>query len=130
MDSRSWYGGKRPPHTFPPRSELVHRPTYSELPRPLYKSRDHDRTLHHTWVGLGWIKKFGPVAISGVLGAITSKIKHAIKHKTSPARLAQLLQSSLAFYFSLQPMTAYRPVLDGTTLGVCNLATPSYLRNR
>jgi len=44
-------------------------------------------------------------------GAITSKIKHAIKHKTSPARLAQLLQPSLAFCFSLQPMTAYRPVL-------------------
>jgi len=42
-------------------------------------------------------------------GAITSKIKQAIKHKTSPARLAQLLQPSLAFCFSLQPMTAYRP---------------------
>jgi len=41
-------------------------------------------------------------------GAITSKIKHAIKHKTSPARLAQLLQPSLAFCFSLQPMTAYQ----------------------
>ena len=45
-------------------------------------------------------------------GAITRKIKHAIKHtikhKTSPARLAQLLQPSLAFCFSLQPMTAYR----------------------
>jgi len=40
-------------------------------------------------------------------GAITSKIKHAIKHKTSPARLAQLLQPSLAFCFSLQPMTAH-----------------------
>jgi len=26
-------------------------------------------------------------------GAITSKIKHAIKHKTSPARLAQLLHN-------------------------------------
>ena len=34
--------------------------------------------------------------------AITSKIKHAIKLKTSPARLAQLLQPSLAFCFSLQ----------------------------
>ena len=33
-------------------------------------------------------------------GAITSKIKHAIKLKTSPARLAQLLQPS-AFYFIL-----------------------------
>jgi len=41
-------------------------------------------------------------------GAITSKMKHAIKHKTiSPARHAQLLQPSLAFCFSLQPMTAY-----------------------
>jgi len=46
----------------------------------------------------------------GVKGAITSKIKHAIKLKTSPARLAQLLQPSLAFCFSLQPMTAHRPV--------------------
>jgi len=36
-------------------------------------------------------------------GAITSKIKHAVKLKTSPARLAQLLQPSLAFCFSLQP---------------------------
>jgi len=40
-------------------------------------------------------------------GAITSKIKHAVKLKTSPARLAQLLQPSLAFCFSLQPMTAH-----------------------
>jgi len=39
-------------------------------------------------------------------GAITSKIKHAIKLKTSPARLAQLLQLSLAFCFSLQAITA------------------------
>ena len=39
-------------------------------------------------------------------GAITSKIKHAIKLKTGPARLAQLLQPSLAFCFSLQPITA------------------------
>jgi len=36
------------------------------------------------------------------------KIKRAMKHKTSPARLAQLLQPSLAFCFSLQTMTAYR----------------------
>jgi len=27
-------------------------------------------------------------------GAITNKIKHAIKHKSGPARLAQLLQPS------------------------------------
>jgi len=41
-------------------------------------------------------------------GAITSKIKHAIKLvKTSPARLAQLLQPSLAFCFNLQPTTAH-----------------------
>jgi len=40
-------------------------------------------------------------------GAITSKIKHAIKLKTSPARLAQRLQSSLAFCFSLQPTGQY-----------------------
>jgi len=46
--------------------------------------------------------------------SITSKIKLAVKHKTSPARLAQLLQPSLAFCFSLQPMTACRPALDGT----------------
>jgi len=38
-----------------------------------------------------------------------SKIKHAVKIKTSPAGLAQLLQPSLAF-FSLQPMTTQRPV--------------------
>jgi len=44
-------------------------------------------------------------------GATTSKIKYAIKHKTSPARLAQLLQPSLAFCFSLQSMTAYRPTV-------------------
>jgi len=52
-------------------------------------------------------------------GAITSKIKHAIKLKTSPASLAQLLQPLLAFCFSLQPMTAYRPGLDGTP-SLCN----------
>jgi len=39
-------------------------------------------------------------------GAITTKLKHAIKI-ASPARLAQLLQPSLAFCFSLQPMTAH-----------------------
>ena len=37
----------------------------------------------------------------------TNKIKHAIQLKTSPARLAQLLQPSLAFCFSLQPMTEH-----------------------
>ena len=48
--------------------------------------------------------------------AITSKIKHATKHKTSPARLAALLQPSLAFCFSLQPMTAYRFAVIGCKL--------------
>jgi len=38
------------------------------------------------------------------LGAIASKIKHAIKLKT---RLAQLLQPSLALCFSLQPLKAH-----------------------
>jgi len=45
------------------------------------------------------------VASFATKGAITSKTKHAIKHKTRPARLAQLLQPSLAFCFNLQPMT-------------------------
>jgi len=40
-------------------------------------------------------------------GAITSTRKHAIKLKTSHAKLAQLLQPSLAFCFSLQPMTEH-----------------------
>ena len=47
-------------------------------------------------------------------GAITSKIKHAIKLKTSSARLAQLLQPSLAFCFCFQPMTAYCPLRSWT----------------
>ena len=47
-----------------------------------------------------------------------SHIKHTIKLKTSPARLAQLLQPSLAFCFSLQSMTAYRPGLDCAPLCV------------
>ena len=56
-----------------------------------------------------------PFVISS-LGAIESKIKHAIKLKTSPARLAQLLQPSLAFCFSLQPTTTQqrRTVHDWT----------------
>jgi len=59
-----------------------------------------------------WARKWrGSVSSSCCKGAITSKIKYAIKHtiklKTSPARFAQLLQPSLAFCFSLQPMTAH-----------------------
>ena len=59
--------------------------------------------------------------IRGTKEAITNKIKHAIKLKTFKSCMtytpvAQLLQPSLAFWFSLQPMTAYRPVLDGTPL--------------
>jgi len=56
------------------------------------------------------LRSNGAVPAAAAKGAITSKIKHAVKHKTSPARLAQLSQPSLAFCFSLQPMTAYRPV--------------------
>jgi len=54
--------------------------------------------------------------IVGHYGGITTTIKHAMKLtiniKTSPgpARLAQLLQPSLAFCCKLQPMTAYRTV--------------------
>jgi len=51
-------------------------------------------------------------AVLAVKGAITSKIKRAIKHKTSPARLAQLLPPSLAFCFSLQAMMAYGRQLE------------------
>jgi len=62
---------------------------------------------------VGYLRKDYRTIVGAVLsivsgkGAITSKIKHAIKLKTSPARLAQLLQPALAFCFSLQPMTAY-----------------------
>ena len=47
---------------------------------------------------------------------LRSDHKYKIKHTIKLARLgvAQLSQSSLAFCFSLQPMTAYRPGLDGT----------------
>jgi len=63
------------------------------------------------------------VVLLNCKGAITSKIKHAIiKHavklKTSPAKLAQLLQPSLAFCFSLQLMTAYRPGLSAAEIGL------------
>jgi len=44
-------------------------------------------------------------------GAITSNIKRAIKLKTSTAKLAQLLQSLLAFCVNLQPMTAHWTML-------------------
>jgi len=47
------------------------------------------------------------VRISLPKGAITSKIKHAIKLKISPARLSQLLQPSLAFCFSLSRAGRY-----------------------
>jgi len=57
------------------------------------------------------VAKFGDDQPSdlGSKRLITTAIKLTIKLKTSPARLAQLLQPSLAFCFSLQPMTAYRP---------------------
>jgi len=56
--------------------------------------------------GMHWPTSTQP-ANHTLKAAITSKIKHAIKLKTSPARLAQLLQPSLAFCFSLQPMMAH-----------------------
>jgi len=65
-------------------------------------------------LSLGWSVVGVRHLASGLGVSRISKIKHAIKHKASPARLAQLLQPSLAFCFSLQPMTAYRPGLDGT----------------
>jgi len=64
--------------------------------------------------GSGNGKRTDPNSSGSSKGAIASKVKHAIKRKTSPARFVQLLQPSLAFCLSLQPMTAYRPVLDGT----------------
>ena len=54
-----------------------------------------------------FVQHSAPTVVHVCKGAITSKIKHAIKLKTSPARLAQLLQPSLAFCYSLQPMTAH-----------------------
>jgi len=56
-----------------------------------------------------------PVHKNFCKGAITSKIKHAIILKTSHAWLAQLLQPSLAFCFSLQPMMAHRHWLQAKT---------------
>jgi len=72
--------------------------------------REPSAAVEMTKVG-GSCMQVPPVSCKG---AITSKIKHAIKHKTSPAILAQLLQPSLAFCFSSQPMTACA-VLDGTS---------------
>jgi len=68
----------------------------------------HTHSTHHSTAQ--HVNNF-PCYCSCDKGAITSRIKHVLKLKTSPARLAQLLQPSLAFCFSLQPMTAYRPVL-------------------
>ena len=70
------------------------------------KTQDSCCTCCRQWRQLLWAGEINGWKIVN-LRAITSKIKHAIKHKTSPARLAQLLQPSLAFCFSLQPMTAY-----------------------
>ena len=70
------------------------------------------RTTPKHWMNnMNWCKQRYSKYLNGLKwktkGAITSKIKHAIKLKTSPARLAQLLQPSLAFCFSLQPITAH-----------------------
>jgi len=50
--------------------------------------------------------RFTPQEAPYPKGAITSKIKHAMKLKTSLARIAQLLQPSLSFCFSLQSWTS------------------------
>jgi len=60
--------------------------------------------------------------VFGGEGAIASKIKHAIKLKTSLARLAQLLQPSLAFCFSLQPITGRCAVIG------CKLKQNAFLK--
>jgi len=71
-------------------------------------------STHVKWCSKAAIQNNNSLVVEVIdKGAITSKIKLSIKHKASPARLAQLLQPSLAFCFTLQPMTAYRPVLDG-----------------
>jgi len=46
-------------------------------------------------------------------GAITSKIKHAVKLKISPARLAQLLQPSLAFFLPCSQWRRYTYAVIG-----------------
>jgi len=64
-----------------------------------------------------WIWRTMAHCFCAAKGAITSKIKHAIKHKTSPARLAQLLQPSSAFFVlacSQWRRRAYLPGLDST----------------
>jgi len=47
-------------------------------------------------------------------GAITSNIKHAIKHKKVLQDLHNCCSPHWHFVFSLQQMTAYRPGLDET----------------
>ena len=59
-------------------------------------------TYQRDWCVMCMMCKFNSRLASASKGVITSKIKHAIKLKTSPARLAQLLQPLLAFCFSLQ----------------------------
>ena len=66
-------------------------------------SRKYKSDFHQLWCWC-WHRCWSSVSNFTVKGAITSKIKHAIKLETSPARLAQLLQPSLAFCFSLQPV--------------------------
>ena len=56
----------------------------------------------------------------GGKGAITSQIKHAIKHKPSPARLAQLLQPSLAFCFGRYAVIGCKCKLKQNANKVCN----------
>jgi len=62
------------------------------------------KKVYFAWFWEGMYTDIPPVATP----LITSKMKHAIKHKTSPARLAQLLQPSLALCFILRLMKDVR----------------------
>jgi len=62
---------------------------WSWHPVPSHRSVDWQQSCPDTWHR----KYTKTTPIASAKRAITSKIKHAIKHKTSPARLAQLLHN-------------------------------------
>jgi len=76
------------------------RPGGSSSFKKATESMGRERVTNARWE---WVPDCGGCNTEG---AITSKTKHAIK-LTSPTRLAQLLQPSLAFCFSLQPTPTY-----------------------
>ena len=86
-------------------NKFIRRLEISELMPPVVRADDTSQKSEYKYYAI--LLHPHPLVPFLPKGAITCKIKHAIKHKTSPARLAQLLQPSLAFCFSLQPMTAY-----------------------